>query len=289
MARIDTGNTLETKILQPGWTISDDGFGLHTCSAVRINDRDEGDWLNRGSSFPVEEFNYLKLHKYSISFNALGITSAKCDYVGIDPTTNSGNYTNPQIGNSNGLTTENLTAHPNFYELQGGYSGVIAGNSYSASDLGPTVTLMNLAGQKVSTRSCIGQNGACFERETGGRFIGFVNPSFKSLYGKTSYLAPTTQVSGIMYCIKPTTEGGLPWLFKQTLGKAGSTRNFNGNLPYILPDYMGDTFTGIYGHQLLLSQVNFEDFGNLVKINYEVRISNEGWDSKVYKNLSSST
>jgi len=31
-----------------------------------------------------------------------------------------------------------------------------------------------------------------------------------------------------------------------------------------------------------MTQVNLEDFGDLVKLSYEIRFSRDGWDDKVY-------
>lgn len=281
MARIDIGNSLTDPKLAPGWKLSDDGFGLRTCQAVYTVDQDSGFDYIRGEAFPVSGYDYLKLHKQTATFNKLGIEVQLCDYVGIDPETNSGEYTNAQVGASNGLTTENITSHPNFFTYDPQFSDVIAGTSYTESDLGPSVTLVNSSGQKVPAKSCIGENGACFERQTGGRFIGFVDPQYATLYGKTNYLAPTTSFSGHVYVLNTSTKIAA---FRDNLGKTSSTRDFNGQLMAVIPEYFGTTFiSATYGFdQLLLSQVNFEDYASLVKVSFEIRYSNVGWDSKVY-------
>jgi hypothetical protein len=281
MALISRGNDLDSKVLQPGWTISDDGYGLHTCRAVRVTDVSSGDWPNRGAAFPVAAYAYLKLHKYALTFNGLKLQSAALDFVGIDPSINGGVHTNPQIGTSNGLSAENLTSHPNFYEepdppFPGG--GVIAGKVYTSSTKGPTV-----ATPTGKVNSYIGENGSCFERQDGGRFIGFVDPEFKHLYGRTSYLAPVSQISGSIYILKGN---GYIAKFQDMLGVASQSKDWGGTLPDIIPDYFTSALSaGAGGGKLLLSQVNYEDFGSLVKVNYEVRYAEEGWFPSVYRNI----
>lgn len=280
MARIDIGNPLTEPKLTFGWKLSDDGFGLRTCQATYNVDIASGFDYVRGEAFPISEYSYLKLHKQTAVFSKLGIQQQNCEYVGIDPETNGGEYTNPQVGSANGLTSENITAHPNFFNMAPGYDEVIAGTTYTQSDLGPVVTLVNPAGQKVPSKSWIGDNGACFEREQGGRFIGFVDPAYPSLFGKTQYLATTTSFSGVVYMLNTST---YIQSFRNTLGKTSMTRNFAGQLMNIVPAYFGTSFEGTIGDQLLLSQVNFEDYASLVKVSFEIRYSKEGWDNKVYQ------
>ena len=45
---------------------------------------------------------------------------------------------------------------------------------------------------------------------------------------------------------------------------------------------MGTTFTVSGKNQLLLAQVNTEDFGSLFKVNYEIRYNREGYNASVY-------
>ena len=72
-------------------------------------------------------------------------------------------------------------------------------------------------------------------------------------------------------------------VFRKMVGRSSNGRNWIGQLPDILPAYIGDEFVASNGnYQLLMSQVNYEDFGNLVKVSYEIRYSKEGWPQLVY-------
>lgn len=275
MARVNKGNALTAEILQPGWTVQSDGFGLNTCTATYKLTRAAVESLDvRGVPFPVTGYTYLKAHKTSMSFDALGICTARVDYVGIDPDVNSGNRTRPNTSVANGLTSENITSHPNFFTTYAPFTGPIAGTTYAESDKGPQI--IRADGNKG--KSYVGDNGACFERPTAGRFIGFVDPAFPAYFGKTSYLATTTTYSGIMY----VSQVGFVQALMALLNTATSTNAWG--IFNLIPEW-GPVGTGVSGHQNLLSQVNVEEFGSLYKILYEIRYSKAGWHPKTYINI----
>jgi hypothetical protein len=287
MARISVGNDLAEPKLAPGWKLSDDGFGLRTLTATYNADEGAGFDFIYGEAFPVNGYEYLKLHKQTSSFNALGMQVQTCDYVGIDPDMNGGNYTRPNTSTANGLTAENITAHPNFFVAAPDYAGgALAGlpgdfgGAYDDSVLGPVVNRMSsLTNKVVAVPSCQGYYGACFEQPEGGRFIGFVDPQYPTVYGKTQYLASTTTFSGVIYVIDATLVMGL----FECLGKATSTQSFS--VFELIPDWcvVGQSSDG--SNLNLLSQVNVEEFGTIYKVMYEIRYSKIGWDPGVYINL----
>ena len=275
MARVDYGSSLSTKLLQPGWSIQSDGFGLNTASATfKVNTDDAPAIDVRGEEFPKSGFEYLKAHKSSLTYNDLGVAVMRIDYVGIDPTVNDGSMTNPNCSAANGLTGENITAHPNFFVTQTGYLAAIAGPAPYTQDAADNFA-PNVNGQPAY----LGFNGACFEKPNGGRFIGFVNPTFPQYYGKTQYLAPTTSYSGIMYC----SDEAQVTVLLELLGTSSTTNSWS--TFSLLPDW-APVGTGFAGNPVnLLSQVNVEEFGLIYKINYEVRYSRVGWELDVYKML----
>ena len=288
MALVSTGNTLAAEMLQPGYTLTSDGFGLVTCSATY-----KIDWTApvaitaRGTAFPVAGLTYLKAHKSSQSYDSLEYKTIKVDYVGIDPTINGGTRTNPNTTVANGLTAENITTHPNFFTHASGYiPGALAGlpadfgGLYDDSTLGPPVSVISATtGKPVVVPSSEGYNGACFETGMGGRFIGFVDPSVPELYGKTQYLARTTTYSGVAYYNDASFVQALYLL----LGTATGTNSWGASFP-LIPSW-GPTGTGIHGKQNLLSQINVEEYGTLFKVMYEIRYSKEGWPPDVYVNI----
>jgi hypothetical protein len=286
MARIDVGNDLTGYIVKPGWKVSDDGYGLRTATIQFTTNVSNGVDFVRGEACPLSGYDYLHLHKQTSSMDALGVQIQTCDYVGIAPDVNEGITTNPQVSTANGLTSENISTNPNFFVDGGdGYGDVIAGMAFSASSLGPVVPYME-GTVKKSRQSFVGDHGACFESETGGRFIGFVDPEFKHFFGKTNYLSPTTSFSGHFY----TTLSADVQHMVRFLGTTSADNDWAGTMPNIVPLYFGTTFVsstedGGYD-QLLLAQVNVEDFGDLFKVSYEVRYSIQGWPDEVYRKSS---
>jgi len=290
MARIDQGNNLTTDILQPGWSSTSDGYGLITINASFKTDNNTGAFAPfvRGTAFPSSGYGYCKSHKGSIIRDTLGIATLKVDYVGIDPSINGGAITNANCTVANGLTAEHISTHPHFFTSASGFTGTPLagmpsdfGGAYDDSTLGPVVNRYNTTTSKmVPVPSCEGYHGACFEQPAGGRFIGFVDPDFPDLYGKTQYLSPTTTYSGVIYVSNVSYVQALYLL----LGSATSDNYFGASLK-LIPDW-APIGTGPDGDNCnLLSQVNVEEYGLLYKIIYEIRYSVAGWSSRVYKNI----
>jgi hypothetical protein len=277
MAIVKNGNTRTSEILQPGWSVQSDGFGLNTATATYKQDRSANSTVKvRGEPFPVSGYTYLKAHKAVVSNDALEISTIKVDYVGIDPNVNGGLITKPNCAIANGLTADNITGHCNFFVAGPNFnSGPIAGDPANYVNDTAGVFSPSLGNGQYGW---LGNNGACFEKKAGGRFIGFVKPEFKALYGKTQYLAPTTTFSGVVYT---SSESVVQALFL-LLGTANSTTSW-GSIQ-LLPSW-APIGVGTLGNKNLLSQVNVEEFGSLFKIAYEVRYSKDGWSNFVYINI----
>jgi hypothetical protein len=170
-------------------------------------------------------------------------------------------YTDRQVGISRGLTSEHISTHSNFFTATTGIAGP---TPYVASTVVPN--------------EFAGLNGSHFERATGGKFLGFKDPASPLYYGKTNDLAPQTSFSGHFY----TTSSTAPKEFVARVGKTSGTGAFY-SLD-LLPSYMGTAFVTATGsrNQLLLAQTNFEDFGSLYKVNYEIRYNRDGYVAAVY-------
>lgn len=285
MSRVSQGNSIINAILQPGWKVQSDGYGLMTGTCNFKSDKNGNfNVAIIGSSHPDSGYSYMKAHKVSTSYDNLNIATISVDYVGIDTTYTGSSYTFPQMVASNSLGSENITTHINFLEQAAGWDGPIAGvgtgtptaPNYPESDLGPTVKDENGA----AVKSRLGDNGACFEKASGGRFIGFVDPRVRELYGKTNYLTPTTTFSGFFY----TTDTAAPAQFIDMLGASSNDATWGSTFSIsLLPSYVPASGDGEFGPTLLLSNVNIERYaGSVLKIAYEIRFSKEGWSRKVY-------
>ena len=264
MARVDQGNTLASVILQPGAKFQEDGYGLTTgtCTFKAAATASVGSTINRGSACPVAAYSYCKAHKFSVTFDALGIAVYVVDYVGMNPT-GYPTYTNRQVGISQGLTSEHITTHSNFFTASTGIAGPKP---------------FGISG--ISTGQFAGLNGAHFSNANGGKFLGFQDPDSPLYYGRTNYLAPQTSFSGHFY----TTSSTAPKEFVARVGKTSGDGDFY-SLD-LLPSYMGTAYVAGTSpntrNQLLLAQVNVEDFGSLYKVNYEIRYNRDGYVAAVY-------
>lgn len=263
MARISQGNILTSPLQQPGGKFADDGYGLITATVTWKSDQSAslGSVVNRGSTCPLAGASFCDAHKYSITYDNLGVATIVVDYVGIDPAVNSGTRTNPQVGVSQGLTSEHISTHSNFFTATTGIAGP---TPFTASTIAPN--------------EFKGLNGAHFANANGGKFTGFKDPAEPLYYGKTNYLAPQTSFSGVFY----TSTQATPKALVERVGKTSGTGSFNSI--DLLPSYMGTSFVTATGsrNQLLLAQVNVEDFGLLYKVNYEIRYNRDGYVAAVY-------
>ena len=280
MARIDNGNALTTPVQQAGGKFSSDGYGLVTATVVWKSNQNASlsSVTNRGSTCPLAGASFCDAHKYAITYDALGIATITVDYIGINSTEGmSASLTKTQITGSQGLTSENITTHPNFFELSNGFSGnPIAGVGQVNNGTLAVPKYTAAASESDNTTVYRGFNGSTFKNINGGPFMGFQVPQNKGYYGKSNYLAPQTSFSGHFY----TTETGYVTGMRDRVGKTSNSNTFAG--VKVVPDYVGTSFLNGNKHTLLLAQVSFEDYGLLYKVSFEVRFNREGYEPSVY-------
>jgi len=292
MARIDKGNDLSSPVLQAGWTVGQDGYGLWTGKCTFKLDRDYAVAIaefDRGVAHPVAPFDaFMWSNRCSASYDRNGIATLTIDYVGINTGTAPGEgeptVTAPNVSGAVATSSEPIETHRNFFTntdsinaIAGYGTGTVTAPIYEASTF------------KVDASGTLlyaGDHGAHFTQVTGGKFVGFLDPEFPYYYGRKSYLSPTTGFSGVIY-VKggdANPEGDtLVQTMRSAVGFSSTDQTFQGFLPVLVPNYMGTVYDGEAGGQLLLASVNFEDYGlNIYKISYTLRYSVEGWVPEVY-------
>jgi hypothetical protein len=272
MAIVKTGNALATPQLQPGAKFTQDGYGLTVGTLTfKVDKTGSSASFFRGASCPITAFSYCKMHKASVDIGALDLDTWTAEYVGI---AGGSATTEPQITGSQGLTSEHITTHPNFFETATalGFSGSpIAGVGTSpGTKADPNYQLV------TGTSEYGGNNGSTFESPKGRKFMGFKKAEFNDFYGKTNYLAPQCSLSGVFY----TSSSALVINLRNAVGKTSGDGSFASKS--LVPTYMGTAFEISGKKQLLLAQVSFEDFGLLYKVQYELRFNREGYNSAVY-------
>jgi hypothetical protein len=272
MAIVKTGNALATPQLQPGAKFTQDGYGLTVGTLTfKIDKTGSSASFYRGASCPITAFSYCKMHKASVDIGALDLDTWTAEYVGI---AGGSATTEPQITGSQGLTSEHITTHPNFFEVATALG--FSGSPIAGVGTGSIATPAYPAVAGTNPAEYAGNNGATFEAAVGRKFLGFKKSEFKDFYGKTNYLAPQCSISGIFY----TTTASIVNDHRNAVGKTSGNGTFAGKK--LVPDYMGTSFTISGKNQLLLAQVSFEDFGLLYKVQYELRFNREGYVASVY-------
>lgn len=281
MALVQNGNNLSGKLLNPGGTYTTDGYGLITGTATfSVDAASSGTAVVGGQVHP--SYSDLFVHKYTLTKGPLKVDTIVAEYVGIDSTTTTGGKTNPNVTASNGLTSEHIVTHPNFFGPVTGFTTAIAGDGTT------------FANSTISENEKVGGIfGAHFTKGTAtnaGSFVGFKDsstPAKQYFYGKNQYLAPTTSFSGTIY----TTTSANCATLRDAVGKTSTTNSFGGIK--LLPDHIGTSFSasvkGEARPTIMLSQVSFEDYcvpstgvPKIFKINYEIRFNREGYPAEVY-------
>lgn len=280
---VKKGDPLTDPVLDPSWTVADDGYGLWTGRCVQYLDQSMGQtyaFTQRGQDFPVSQFDFLKCHKFELKQKLGEMFSLEAEYVGIS----TGDDTLPNISGSGGLTSEHLTTHPNFFVQQTGYTAPICGVG-SGTATAPQFAVSEITGGANGEITLYeGFSGAMFYSPKGGQFAGFLDPEFRLFYGRTHYLAKETAFSGVVYTKAIATVTSV----RGNLGCTSGTRAW-GSIN-LLPEWFTGSFVNDGRNQFLLSQVNFDDFavgsaGNplIWKISYEIRFNPEGYATTVYK------
>jgi hypothetical protein len=286
MAVNKKGNALTTAVQQTNCNVTNDGYGLLT-STVNWQGDLAGIPVLKGSDHP--EFSFMKAWKIQREFTTTSRIEYKVDYVGICTEAVGGaspglwtvaTNTIANISGAASLAAEGITSHPKFFNATSGappapdLNAMIAGygTGTASAPIYPASTLV--------TGEYVGMKGAHFKKVgTTYQFTGFKDPNslYRGYYGKSNYLAATTGLSGIIY----TSSDAVVQKFIENVGHSSLENGWTGG-PLLVPNFMGEYWEGANGAQLLLSGVNFEQYGHIYKCSYQIRINMEGWPRAVY-------
>jgi hypothetical protein len=287
MAVNKKGNPLTTAVQQTNCNVTNDGYGLLT-STVNWQGDIAGTPILKGSDHPV--YSFMKAWKIQREYTTTNRIEYKVDYVGICSeipagSEGAGNWitatnTIANISGAASLASEGITSHPKFFDATSGsppapdLNAMIAGygTGTPGAPVYPPSTLVS--------GEFVGLNGAHFKKVgTTYQFTGFKDPNatYRPFYGKSNYLAPTTGLSGIIY----TSSDAVVQKFLANVGRSSLVNGWDTG-PLLVPNFMGTSWEGGYGAQLLLAGVNFEQYGHVYKCSYQIRINKEGWPVQVY-------
>lgn len=259
--RITKGNSLGYLVLQPGWTIENDGYGLLTCRAsyIKSHGNDAGTQSGTGQyglaaapkrGDPFEKDGRLTCHRASSALNSNGLLVVSAEYVGIA----SGNMTTPEVSGRGATSTEPIASHPAFTNKIGGTKDAPL-------------------------------NGAVFNDS--GAFKEFADAEYKK-YGVKSYLDASFSINGHFYTADitvaktlkesiGTTSSDGQWKNIQLIGKLNALAN------PVNPTWASIAWSALdESPQLLLNSMSVEDYGSLFKVGFDVIVSADGWDTDIY-------
>jgi hypothetical protein len=192
MAKVSKGNALTTPVLQAGYSIENDGYGLLTCKATYKADKARAaNAIKRGDTFQPDA--RLKCHKVSVAYGPLDVATITADYCGIAD----GDWTEPNVSGTATLSAEPLTSHPNFFKPAG--YGIAGPPPYTSC---PSPDGMNTPAFKGINGAIFGNDGQAPNLPLFKGFFGTTTNAEKKLYKRTSYLAPVSSFNGILYTTK---------------------------------------------------------------------------------------
>jgi hypothetical protein len=301
---IKYGDDLNTKKVQPGWTIESDGFGLLQSSVtfkLKRGDSHLGNFSNefaRGDAHPDPAYSaYLKLFRASLVCDKTDVLTIRADYCGIDPGRSEIGYTNPQVMMTSAAASESIQSHPNFIRIN------------CTSIVGSLPSQKPLAGYPPPNGGYVDDSvnnpfRAAWTPKVAGtglinncQFIAFLpnqkaedtTPNIKA--GIKSYYKPQNTLRVLTYYTSETTALGLSsyvgWVTTGTtyalpenykkLGKPQEDGGFPGGMNYV-PEWKNRVKPNF-----LVTNCSVELYGTIYKVTTDLTLSGlGGWDPDVY-------
>lgn len=299
--RIDYGDLLLTKTLQPGWTVESDGFGLLQSRCIfKMNLEKCIDVFGvtqflRGDSHPYNEsYSKLKLYKASYVTDKNGIATITAEYCGVDTDLHPDGITDTQCAMVGSSASEDIAHHPNFIRtncISGGLNKPLAGppNAKTGDFLknNPMWTPTTLP------------NGIPYQQ-----FVGFAPSQTDNVNainikaGVKSYYKPQITVRALFYIQssdEATTQAlalnkasyvgwvtngaiyNLPTPYRRLALSPGESGGYDGSFEYV-SDYEDKIH-----RNFLITNCSVELFGTTCKVTADLMLSGiSGWDKDIY-------
>jgi hypothetical protein len=299
MAIIKYGNPLAGPLLQPGWTVDQDGFGLIQVSAkyrfAKSLANQFTTFFQRGITPAPAPFNYCKMWRGSLTEEKGEIMVANIEFAGIDPAVGGGLATNAQVAMTAGSSSEPIEHHPNFLQVfceSGGLSSPLAGFP-SATGWDPSTTTNP---NRALWTPKVANNGAT----QGQQFVGFLpnqdatevaagNINIKA--GIKNYYKPQLTLRVLRYMANKTdaltlgsyvgwnTDGG-PFGLDADYKKYAQSGGYAGTFEYT------GVFEAKINRTFLVTNCSVEVYGSIYKVQADLMLSGiSGWDPDIYPSI----
>lgn len=299
MAIIKYGNPLNGPVLQPGWTVDQDGFGLIQVSAkYRFAKSLAGSFttfFQRGITIAPSPFEYCKLWRASLVEEKGEIVCVTAEFTGIDPNVNGGSASNAQVAMTSGSSSEPIEHHPNFLKTfteTGGLGAPLAGfPSASGWDSNPSTNP-----NRALWTPKVANNGAT----QGQQFVGFLpnqseaevtagNINIKA--GIKNFYKPQLTLRVLRYMgdkvsaltlgsyVGWNTDGG-PFGLDADYKKYAQSGGYAGTFEYI------GGYEAKINRTFLVTNCSVEVYGAIYKVQADLMLSGiSGWDPDIYPSI----
>ena len=310
MSRLDYGNDLGTPQLQPGWTVSADGFGLVQIRAQYkwdyayfIANSVSNGYFERGKQFGILDYNYCRMFKWDYVEEKNGIVTITAEYVGVDPEYNveGGFITLPQVQMVGSSSAEDITHHPNFIQrncVSNGLLNELAGPP-PPGGIFETDGLINP--NRALWTPIVANQGAL----NNCQFVAFLpsnstEPGDINLKaGVKSYYKPQSTLRVLLYVsaasessadtLALTKASYVGWTTNGTLfnlpteyKKLAQSTAYPGNFTYT------EQYDALINRSFLITNCSVEKFGWVYKVTADLMLSGiAGWDKDIYPSVPS--
>jgi hypothetical protein len=297
------GDNLNDPIIQAGWVIETDAFGLiqarvnYKWDASPSNIENFTSFFYLGAPCDIAGWTNLGMSKASMTREKGDILTIVAEFVGIDPTINEGLRTNPIMSMSAASSSEDITHHPNFYKIcctsiTGSSSPQIplAGPPPAAGGFEASLTANPNRALWTPRVQNTGATNNC-------QFVAFL-PAQKSTEpvnikaGVKSYYKPQNTIRMVRYFSTEIealenasfvgwfTSGeyfGMPNEYIGLTGNPSAPITYSGALTYT------SEYSSRISKSFLLTSYSVERFGNIWKTSGEFMLSGlTGWDPDIY-------
>jgi len=297
--RIDFGNDLLLKTLQPGWTVESDGFGLLQSRCIFKMDLAEVidvfaySQFKRGDRHPyLDSYPTLKLYKASYVTDQNGVATVTAEYCGVDYFQHPDGITTTQCAMVGSSASEDIAHHPNFIRsncTSGGLGAALAGPPNGSPN-----GLYNNALWTPVTNTVVSYQ----------QFVGFAPSQTDDVTkinikaGVKSYYKPQITVRVLFYVQKDeeATTQAVALNYASYVGWVTDGSLFNLPIPFVRltkgPDEAGgydgsfeyeEKYEDLIRRDFLVTNCSVELFGTTCKITADLMLSGiSGWDKDIY-------
>ena len=312
---IKFGVNLENPVVQSGWQVEADGFGLLQAQCKfkwDITKRGDfptkfkkGDKLSTFITGVEAAYANMGLWKANMTTDKNNVLTVTADFCGIDPNVNGGSKTNTQMAMTGATGSEPIEHHPNFLvqnletgslsmKVLAGFPTASGWNKEITPAINPTTGVGGNPNRALWTPK-VASGGAT----QGQQFVGFLPNQDPAEYtsgninikaGIKNYYKP----SNTMRCLFYVNDETNALAFASYVGWTTS------GAVYQVPPAYQQLATGGYGGSLiykaiwqnqirrafLITNCSVEQFGGIWKLTADLMLSGlGGWDRDVYPNL----